>query len=839
MAFRAFTQIHIYEKQSSPKEKDKSSIQCLECCNQNVYIGTKNATVQHLILPSSTNGDPSPGQSKFREGRLRKLGSNNHVAQLRVVPLFNHLLVLWDRSVTALNMFSLEPVPTLKKIQHVSLFEVCDSLLAAQTACVEMVTSSSRRKVIQIHVVGVDRWDVVKEVPLLQDPVALAVDGASVCVATSDRYLLCDIRTGSSEELFPHNHSRQRVIVTSVGRGEFLLNGPESLGMFVMKTGICQRPPLQWPQEVLAAGVCFPYILTLEPQVLSVYSMVDQQIKQTVSLSGATGLLSTSDGVLVFTERDIFSLRLVPLDQQIQALVRHERIEEALLLLNGVQGHCPCDSYKELQKAITCLAGFVHFYREGFSEAKELFITGELDPREIIHLYPDMQSCLSEDFKSQLDQVNKGRDLQVLCQENRNTFHQYLAFLGDFLRAVRGTEQGLKCTQEVDCALLRLYLELGDTENLQQLVASPNECRLDHCVPVLEQHNRFFALGSLYQSHGHQLDAIETWVKIADGFHKDTSCSDVYGHIVWTLSQLQDRDAVLTFADWTLQRNQEIGVRIFNKRPPDGEFEAQNVLALLEKYPLALILHLEFLIHDLNSKEERHHNRLALAYVTQTLQEEEKADLRRTRGKLQQLLWESKCYDVSTVYERVKSAALHMEKAILLGRTGEHCKALQVLVHKEGDLQAAEAYCCRAAQGRDSQFRQTLLLTLLQIYLSSEALTSAAVDLLNNNPRVFVAEKIIQLLPDSWSIQLVSQFLVRSLRESFHQRQMARLQKALGQVECMRHKAIWQMQASNKKFRLDKGQKCKVCQRDLAEPQFAFNFHGELMHTSCTGYSSS
>lgn len=64
--------------------------------------------------------------------------------------------------------------------------------------------------------------------------------------------------------------------------------------MFVMKTGICQRPPLQWPQEVTAAGVCFPYILTLQPQVLSVYSMVDQQHKQTVSLSGAKGLLSTS-----------------------------------------------------------------------------------------------------------------------------------------------------------------------------------------------------------------------------------------------------------------------------------------------------------------------------------------------------------------------------------------------------------------------------------------------------------------------------------------------------------------------------------------------------------------
>ncbi|XP_073338899.1 transforming growth factor-beta receptor-associated protein 1 [Pagrus major] len=834
MAFRAFTRTHVYEKQAAPKEKDKSSIQCIEFYERNVYIGTKDATVQHLILPSSTNGDLS---LKTREGRARKLGSSNQVAQLRAVPLFNHLLVLWDRSVTVLNMFSLEPVPALKKIQHVSLFEVCDSYLTGQTACVRMVTSSSRRKVIRIHVVGVDRWEVVKEVPLLQDPVGLAVDGVSLCVATSDRYLLCDLQTGSSEELFPHDHSRQHVVVTSVGLGEFLLNGPGSLGMFVMKTGICQRPPLQWPQEVLAAGVCFPYILTLQPQVLSVYSMVDQQRKQTVSLSGAKGLLSTSDGVLVFTEKDIFSLRLVPFEEQIQALVRQERVEEALLLLDGVQGREPLDSYKELHKAITCLAGFVHFYQQGFSEARDLFIKGELDPREIIRLYPDVRPCLSEDFQSRLlDQVDKGRDLQVLWQEDRNTFHHYLAFLGEFLRAVRETEQGLDCIKEVDCALLRLYVELGDTESLQQLVAFPNECRLDYCVPVLEQHNRFFALGSLHQSHGNQIEAIQTWVKLADGVHQDSSCSDVYGHIVWTLSQLQDKYAVWKFADWTLQSNQETGVQIFTSRPQDDRVETQDVLALLEKYPLASLLYLEFLIHDLKSEEERHHSRLALAYVTHALQEEEETDLRKTRGKLQQQLWESKFYDVSTVYERVKPTTLHTEKAILLCRAGEHSQALHVLVHQERDPQAAEAFCCRAAQGRDSQFRQTLLLNLLQIYLSSEDLASAAADLLNNNPRFFVAEKVIQLLPDSWSVQLLSQFLIGSLRETLHQRRMARLQKALSQAELMRHKVIWK-QASETKFKLDKRQKCKVCQTDIAEPEFALSRHGELMHTSCTGLS--
>lgn len=81
-------------------------------------------------------------------------------------------------------------------------------------------------------------------------------------------------------------------------------------------------------------------------------------------------------------------------------------------------------------------------------------------------------------------------DLQVLWEEDRNTFHHYLSFLGDFLRAVRDTQQGLHCIKEVDCALLRLYVELADNENLQQLVTFPNGCELEHCVPVLQQHNR-------------------------------------------------------------------------------------------------------------------------------------------------------------------------------------------------------------------------------------------------------------------------------------------------------------------------------------------------------------
>lgn len=47
----------------------------------------------------------------------------------------------------------------------------------------------------------------------------------------------------------------------------------------------------------------------------------------------------------MFAERDVFVLRLVPFEKQVQDLVSRERVEEALLLLDGVQTRYPLESY--------------------------------------------------------------------------------------------------------------------------------------------------------------------------------------------------------------------------------------------------------------------------------------------------------------------------------------------------------------------------------------------------------------------------------------------------------------------------------------------------------------
>lgn len=58
----------------------------------------------------------------------------------------------------------------------------------------------------------------------------------------------------------------------------------------------------------------------------------------------------------------------------------------------------------------------------------------------------------------------------------------------------------------------------------------------------------------------------------------------------------------------------QTGVQIFSRRP-HSQTETQDVLALLEKYPRALLLHLEFLVHDLKSEVGRGKKAAAAADV--------------------------------------------------------------------------------------------------------------------------------------------------------------------------------------------------------------------------------
>lgn len=53
--------------------------------------------------------------------------------------------------------------------------------------------------------------------------------------------------------------------------------------MFANAEGVSQRAPVNWSENVMGATVCFPYVVALDESFITIHSMLDQQLKQTLS----------------------------------------------------------------------------------------------------------------------------------------------------------------------------------------------------------------------------------------------------------------------------------------------------------------------------------------------------------------------------------------------------------------------------------------------------------------------------------------------------------------------------------------------------------------------------
>ena len=133
-----------------------------------------------------------------------------------------------------------------------------------------------------------------------------------------------------------------------------------------------------------------------------------------------------------------------------------------------------------------------------------------------------------------------------------------------------------------------------------------------------------------------------------------------------------------------------------------------------------------------------------------------------------------------------------MESAILHGKLEEHEEALRILVHELQDFSAAEDYCLWRSEGRDPPYRQRLFHTLLAMYLqpgpSVPELAVAATDLLNHHAAEFDAAHVLQLLPGTWSVQLLRPFLTGAVRDSVHARRTTQVALGLAKSENLIYK---------------------------------------------------
>jgi hypothetical protein len=376
--------------------------------------------------------------------------------------------------------------------------------------------------------------------------------------------------------------------------------------------------------------------------------------------------------------------------------------------------------------------------------------------------------------------------------------------------------------------------------DLYELVDRGVDC-FERAISLLESHHRLFILSRLYQSRKMAGQVLATWRRIIEGGTDDGGeFRDGEQRVREYLAKIRNGALVQEYGVWLAARNPRLGVQVFAEDRSQVKFQPTEVVQVLrDGAPGAVKEYLEYLVFDKNHAE--YINELIAYYleiVTNKLQEsaEARATLAQTyesyralrppkptyrqfitdntideewwysRLRLLQLLGGSQGsasqYDVTAILARIApyTQELVPEVIILDGRQGHHEEAMRLLTHGLGDYDTAIRYCLRGGssiyhqisgivareslptQEQQAKLFNFLLAEFLQIEDVSDRIEQTS-SLLERFGGWFDIGYVLSLIPDTWSVELVSGFLVSALRRIVRERSETMIAKALSGAE--------------------------------------------------------
>ncbi|KAL8908285.1 MAG: hypothetical protein Q9207_000907 [Kuettlingeria erythrocarpa] len=375
---------------------------------------------------------------------------------------------------------------------------------------------------------------------------------------------------------------------------------------------------------------------------------------------------------------------------------------------------------------------------------------------------------------------------------------------------------------------------------LYSLVDSGVDC-FERAVVLLEQYQRLYVLSRLYQTRKMASKVLETWRRIIEG-GKDAGneLRDGENEVRKYLAKIRDTALFREYGTWLARRHADLGVQVFTNENSRVKLSPEDVVRLLqEQAPDAVKVYLEHLVFG--KKKVQYANRLIAYYLDSVLDvlrssEEARSILAQSyesyralqppkptyrqfiidnavpvawwqdRLRLMELLGGSHgadfAYDLEEILNRIEpfEQDLVPESIILDGRRGRHKQALRLLTHGLADYHTSINYCLMGgasifhpvsgsltpneASTREDQATLFgyLLVEFLQIEDASNRVERTS-ELLERFGSWYDVKQVLGMIPESWSVELVSGFLVGALRRLVHDKHEAMVVKALSGAE--------------------------------------------------------
>ena len=371
-------------------------------------------------------------------------------------------------------------------------------------------------------------------------------------------------------------------------------------------------------------------------------------------------------------------------------------------------------------------------------------------------------------------------------------------------------------------------------------IVDPGVDCFDRAIELLEEYHRLYALSRLYHSKKLHAKVLATFRRIIEGdFDAGQEFTDGENEVRKHLVRMKDLSLVEEYGTWLAKRNPQLGVQVFTDDNSRVKLPPNQVVQLLKiRAPDAVKVYLEHLVFgkknvryandlisyyldnvlDVLKSSASARSTLAQSYETYRALEHPKPTYRQfiidnaipdawwhDRLRLLELLGGSHgagfSYDIAIVLQRIEpfEQDLVPESIILDGRQGRHQQALHLLTHGLGDYHTAINYCLlggssifhpasglamEAVPSRDQQavLFHHLFAEFLQIEDYDDRLEQSS-ELLARFGAWFDIATVLCQLPENWSVETLSGFLVSALRRLLQEKGEAMIVKALSGAE--------------------------------------------------------
>ncbi|MCJ1274594.1 hypothetical protein MMC21_002391 [Puttea exsequens] len=365
-------------------------------------------------------------------------------------------------------------------------------------------------------------------------------------------------------------------------------------------------------------------------------------------------------------------------------------------------------------------------------------------------------------------------------------------------------------------------------------------------VQLIESHFYLFVLSRLYQSRRMARKVLETWRRIIEGeYDAGGGLHDGEAEVRRYLVNIKDTALVDEYGTWLASRNPALGVQVFTNEASRVKYTPQSAILLLRRRaPSAVKFYLEHLVFG--KKNYQYANDLISFYLDSVLSALTPSSSSLQNPSAQSILsdsytayralrppkptyrafitenasplpwWHDRlrlleliggshgsdfAFDVPSILARIEpfEQDLVPESIILDGRQGRHKQALKLLTHGLGDYHTAINYCLlggasifypttgSAALTPPSHDEQTRLFSyLLTEFLAIEDVSDRlerTSELLDRFGNWYDVHEVLELIPESWSVELLSGFLVSAFRQVVSERNEASVAKALSRAE--------------------------------------------------------